>query len=301
MWYTGAMKRLTLLFLALLPALAPAASPVWFNSGMNNRDITFSPDGNVLLTTIVAPKQQAAVIAVSVRRNGQWSPLEVAPFSGSHMDIEPAFSVDGDYLYFASRRPKPYRDEVDWDLWRVSFDGSAWGEPEHLGNTVNTPGDEFYPSLTADGVLYFTATREDTLGREDLYRAPPDEAGAFTTVENVGAPVNTDAYEFNAFIAPDESYLIFGAQRRPGEIGGGDLYISYRENGQFTAPVLLPDTINSARLDYCPTVFEGRLYFTTELSDDISVSSMADMQGLYRSPGNGLGDIYWVEASGIID
>lgn len=273
---------------------------MWFNSGMNNRDITFSPDGDVLLTTIVAPRQQAAIIAVSYKYDDIWSPLKVAPFSGEFMDIEPAFSPDGAYVYFASKRPKPDRAGEDWDLWRVAFDVPDWGEPEHLGNVVNSEGNEFYPSLTREGKLYFTATREDSLGTEDIYRALPDENGLFKSVENVGAPVNSPAFEFNAFIAPDESYLIFGAQRRPDEIGGGDLYISYREEKLFTEPLLLSAPVNTGRLDYCPTVWQDRLYFTTESQSDTLVKNIVDMEKLYLSPGNGLGDVYWISLEEIL-
>jgi len=91
--------------------LAAEKSPVWFNSGINNRDITFSPDGNLILTTVVAPKNQFSVIAMSENIDGRWSALETAPFSGEFQDIEAAFHPNGNWVYFASKRPKPDRVE----------------------------------------------------------------------------------------------------------------------------------------------------------------------------------------------
>lgn len=296
------MRKATALIL-ILPLFGTAKEPAWFNTSMNNRDITFSPSGDVMLTTIMAPKNLHSLIAMSVKTNGDWSPLEVVPFSGQYPDIEPAFSPDGSYLYFASKRPVPDDEKASWDIWRVSYEqeNNSFGEPENLGAPVNSSGNEFYPSLTRDGVLYFTATQEGGLGKEDLYRATPNDTGHFSSVENVGAPVNSEAYEFNAFIDPDENYLIFGSQGRASAIGGGDLYISFNSNGDFQAPVLLPAPINTPKLDYCPTVYDGRFYFTSEQPGTNLPKSMAGMSDWYKSPGNGLGDIYSVHLAQLLE
>lgn len=300
------ITRLLIALLLTLPSTLIAADPepVWFNSGMNNRDITFSPDGRMMLTTLMLPKNQSAVIAISHQTESGWSPLEIAPFSGRHPDIEPAFSPDGKTLYFASKRPVAGKGTTDWDLWRVAYraDGNEWGDPVNLGEPVNTIGNEFYPSVTSSGRLYFTATREDTIGKEDLYVANPGPDG-FVNVMNVGEPVNSEAFEFNAFIAPDESYLIFGAQRRPGEIGGGDLYISHKTASGFSEPALLPASVNTPKLDYCPTVWNDRLYFTSERSGPLPVggfNNVEAVEGWSGSSGNGLGDIYWLPAADIL-
>ncbi|MBT7371515.1 MAG: hypothetical protein HN816_12755 [Gammaproteobacteria bacterium] len=266
---------------------------------MNNRDITFSPDGTIMLTSIVAPKNLSAIIAISYRRDGKWTALEVAPFSGQHADIEPSFSPDGKAIFFASKRPKPNREGADWDIWQVDYHDGNWGEPVNPGSPVNTAENEFYPSTTLNGTLYFTSSRSDSLGNEDLYLARLTN-GAYTEVLNIGAPVNSKAWEFNSFIAPDESYLIFGSQGREGEIGGGDLYISYRKEGSFEPPQLLGRQINTTRLDYCPSVHGGRLYFTSELPARLDISSMTKLKSWYESAGNGLGDIYWVDFHDIL-
>ncbi len=265
------------------------------SSGLNNRDITFSADGNLILTTIMSPKNLFAVIAMSRREAGGWSDLEVAPFSGEYQDIEAMFSPDGTMVYFASKRPKPGREGDDWDLWRVAYDGKSFGEPEHLGDAVNSRGNEFYPSVASNGNLYFTATREDGVGSEDIFLATLDGDGSYSNVTVLGDGVNTTTNEFNAFVAPDESYLVFGSQRRPDEIGGGDLYISWREDDQFGPAQLLPGAgINTSRLDYCPYVFKDRFYFTSERATAIPAGnkSIQTIEALFTQPGNGLGDLY---------
>ena len=253
-----------------------------------------------MLTSITAPRNLFSIIAISYLRRNTWSELEVAPFSGSYSDSEPAFTPDGQSLFFASKRPKEHRKGVDWDIWQVSYIDGKCGEPTNPGAPVNSSGNEFYPSIADNGNLYFTATRQDSLGKEDLYRAIATE-GKYSSVENVGAPVNSPAFEFNAFIAPDESYRIFGSQGRNDEVGGGDLYISFRIDGKFEAPGLLSNQINTTRLDYCPTVFAQRLYFTSERVVDRSLSTIEQLAHRYESPGNGLGDIYRVDFDKILN
>ncbi len=287
----------SLLFTLFLcpPALGQedlAADLHWVSSGMNNRDITFSPDGKVLLTTITSPKNHFSAIAISVKRAGTWSSLEIAPFSGHYQDIEAIFSPDGKQVFFASTRPKPDREGSDWDIWRLNYEKGNWSEPVNLGEPVNSSGAEFYPSVAANGNLYFTATREQGLGSEDIYRAVY-EKGRYNRIENLGPGVNSQAFEFNAFVAPDESYLIFGSQGREGEVGGGDLYISRAHEGRFEDARLLNREINTSRLDYCPSVFQGRLYFTSErMTSSPDLSDFEALQHTMNGPGNGLGDIY---------
>ena len=286
--------KLILALLLLAGSTANAAPALhWSSDGLNNRDLTIHPNGNVLLTSLMSPKNLFSAIAVSTRVDGQWSDLAIAPFSGTFDDLEAMFDPAGEWLYFASKRPKPDRDGDDWDLWRVAYSDQGWGDPENLGTTINTDGDEFYPSLTRDGKLYFTATRNKNT-REDIFVATQHQ-GQFALVKAVGSGVNSATWEFNSFIDPDERYLIFGSQRRDGEVGGGDLYISYRKDGVFEPAQLLKGTVNSKRLDYCPFVFEDTLFFASERAAELQKPlTMKQLQHVFSAPGNGMGDIYQI-------
>ncbi len=290
-----------LLLLLLLPFPAQSAGPylLWFNSGFNNRDVTFTPDGNRVLSTILMPRNLSATIITSTYVDGIWNPAEVASFSGQYADIEPMFTPDGSALYFASQRPKPDREGNDWDIWRVDYRNGVFSDPVNLGAPINTPGNEFYPSIAANGNLYFTATRADSKGHEDIYMAKPEGDG-YSEPVSLGTGVNSAVYEFNAFIAPDESYLIFGSQGREGELGGGDLYVSYRgEDGSFQPATLLP-RINSPRLDYSPMVFRNKLYYTSERKGPMDVSTITKIIELHSTPGNGLGDVYMIDLNQVM-
>ena len=291
-----------LLALAVCNCTCTYAGPElhWVSSGLNNRDITFSADGNTLLTSIMSPKNLFAAIAISHKVDGSWSELQIAPFSGRHQDIEAMFTPDGKQVFFSSKRPKPDRDGDDWDIWQVSYNNGTWSEPVNPGGPINSTGDEFYPSIASNNNLYFTATREEGKGAEDIFRAIY-ENGEYSTIESLGDGVNTKNYEFNAFVAPDESYLIFGSQRREGEVGGGDLYISRNKGGKFQAAILLGVDINTKRLEYCPYVFEGRFYFTSERAHQFEGRfSYESLKTAFSSPGNGLGNIYSVPLNDLL-
>ena len=59
----------------------------------------------------------------------------------------------------------------------------------------------------------------------DLYRSRL-VSGKYTEAENLGDAINTEFDEFEAFIDPNEEFLIFMAGGRPDGLSGFDLFIS---------------------------------------------------------------------------
>lgn len=276
------------------------------STGLNERDLAISPDGNELLFTVVAPLNKfSAIFQVTKQANGTWSKPKIASFSGNYPDLEPAFSPDGKKLYFASKRPLNGKSKNDFDIWMTEKNNGIWSEPKHLGNEVNTEMDEFYPSVAANGNLYFTASYNESVSKEDIFVAR-FENGSYTKPVALDSAVNSKLYEFNAYIAPDESYILFTAYGRKGDKGRGDIYISIKKDGkwQTARPI---ESINSDKLDYCPTVSsDGKtLFFTSERSQiksDFS-NKKADYQyfeNVQKSAQNGSGDIYWVNFEEIL-
>jgi Tol biopolymer transport system component len=101
--------------------------------------------------------------------------------------------------------------------------------------------------------------------------------GRYQAPENLGAPLNSDGDETQPYIAPDESYVVFG---RPGDVGSLDLWVTFRDAGsQWTEPVNLGPTVNSPAPDICPIVSpNGRYLF-------------------FNSYRNGNADNHWVSAA----
>ena len=172
-----------------------------------------------------------------------------------------AFSPDGQWIYFSSDRPISGNEKKDFDIWRVKrLPSGKWGEPENLGPNVNSAKDEFYPSVTRSGNLYFTAELPQGRGSEDIVVCKPDGTG-FGKPELLPEDIDTKFDEFNAFIDPDEQFILFSSYGRENDMGGGDLYMSRKDaQGNWLPSHHLPVPLNSGSLDYCPYVTPDKTY-----------------------------------------
>jgi Tol biopolymer transport system component len=271
------------------------------NTNLRERDFALSPDGNEVFYTLQSPVRNFQTIIYLKKDNkGSWSKPEVAPFAGRYSDLEPAFTIDGKRLFFASNRPVTGNQIKDFDIWYVEKENGRWGDAKNAGNPVNTPNDEYYPSVAKCGNLYFTAAYEKATGKEDIYLSVW-ENGKYKEPVPLDSAVNSATYEFNAFISPDEQFIIFTSYGRKDDKGGGDLYMSIKDANGKWMPAKNLVTLNSDKLDYCPFVsFDKKtLYFTSErhILKDCFSDRPAAYSGLMRSfsnPLNGGGNIYRV-------
>ena len=269
-------------------------------TGMDDRDIAISPTMDEIFYGVLEPPHYVIVHLVQI--NGRWQPPQIAPFSGHYNDYEPQFSPDGSRLYFCSERPLSGQGEPkDSDIWFVERTAGGWGDPHNLGGPVNTEKNEFYPSVTHDGTLYFTSHDMH------IYRSEFRD-GEYLAPEMLPDSVNTRIGEYNAFVAPDESYLIFTSHGWGYRAGRGDLFISYRKkDGSWTQARHLGPDINSSFADMSPTVSpEGKfLFFSSmrvpEAYDPTPISDYQQLLMNFNKPMNKKFDIYWVEAESIVD
>ncbi|TBN04893.1 hypothetical protein EYD45_06425 [Hyunsoonleella flava] len=235
----------------------------------NVRDIAISPNGNeVLFTAQSTMGNLSAIIEVKKKNNG-WGLPKIVSFSGQYFDLEPFFSKDGLTLYFVSTRPKPdsKNEKKDFDIWYVTRKSlkDEWSAPMNMGSPINTEHGEFYPSIANNGNFYFTRDNPELKRKDDIY-VSKNVNGEYTEAIVLSDSINTNGYEYNAFIAPDESYLIFGGYGRKDGFGSGDLYISYNTKNGWSAAKNLGNVINSSKMDYCPFVGVDNktLYFTSK-------------------------------------
>ncbi|MFI5163231.1 MAG: hypothetical protein ACHQHN_18270 [Sphingobacteriales bacterium] len=288
---------------ANLPADTPRLfAPGILSDGLSNRDFTISPAGDEAFFTIQGPRFILSTIMHIVLKDGKWGNPEVAPFSGQYRDLEAAFSPDGQAIYFSSDRPVNGDVKNDFDLWRVHrLPNGKWGEPENLGPIVNSPKSEFYPSVTKSGNLYFTVEADYCRGSEDIVVCKLVN-GVYSKPESLPEDINTKYDEFNAFVDPDEQFIIFSCYGRADDMGRGDLYVSHVDKNGVWLPVKhLPALINSTALDYCPYVTPDKKYlvFTSnrlgkEFADN-NIKTYKEIKEILTSPGNGQDDIYWVK------
>jgi len=140
------------------------------------------------------------------------------------------------------------------DIWSASLgDDGEWGDARHLPATINDPDrDEWCPAVAASGNLYFASDRPGTSRGTDLWVARMID-GVYQPPENLGDAINTKGDEFEAWIAPDESYLLFSAVHRADGQGGYDLFLSRRRDGRWEHARPLTE-INTAASEYNESV-----------------------------------------------
>ena len=278
---------------------APIATlPEITNTFHNIRDFTIYE--NEAYFSAQSTLGDLSVIVKIKRINNQWNNPIIASFSGTHHDIEPFISSNGLKLYFASKRPKENNPKsTDYDIWYVYRDSvkSKWSKAINMGDVINTDKNEFYPSLSDSGNLYFTANYEDSKGKDDIYISEYKN-GKHAKPFSLSNAINSTGDEYNAFIAPDESYIIFGAYKREDGFGSGDLYISYKQSDkQWTQAKNMGADINSKQMDYCPFVYLQTLYFTSKRSqfNKTQFYSTEELISILNSSENGMSRIYQID------
>ncbi|HQX45648.1 MAG TPA: exo-alpha-sialidase [Saprospiraceae bacterium] len=271
----------------------------------NVRDAAISVSGDEIYFTVQSYLGELSAIVVSKFQDGKYSYPEVAPFSGKYHDLEPFLAPDGLRLYFSSNRPleENSNETKDYDIWfveRVSIK-SSWSAPYNMGYPINTKDNEFYPAVSKFNNLYFTSDGAQSKGKDDIFVSIWN-FGSYDLPVSLSDSINSDGIEFNAYIAPDESYLIYTCYNRDGGYGSGDLYISYQtDNGRWTKAMNMGPQINSPKMDYCPFIDpkKGMLYFTskrnavqTKFNDTQALKKLLEEMTQYE---NGLSRLYKIK------
>lgn len=282
-----------------IPALF---APGVVSTGIFTRDMAISPDGKEICFCVAIGNYTYSTILFTKEMNGRWLEPEIVPFSGGPgvMDFEPAFSADGSRLFFLSTRPDGDEPVGDQDIWYVDRTENGWGMPHNLGSPVNTDGGEFFPSLTREGTLYFTRNEKNSPVNQ-IFRSR-FENGSFQEPELLPAAVNCGTNRFNAYVSPDESYLIVPAAGMEDSYDGVDYYVVFRDgNDRWSRPVNMGRRVNldNAR-GWSPYVSPDGSYFffmaTRTREIDEANWNYNNLKALNNAPGNGNASIYWVDA-----
>lgn len=216
------------------PAFTKDGSTVVFARGNTGKSKDPSPDVDLY---------------ISKKTGNAWSEPERLSISDSlAWDGSPSFSADERTLYFSSNR-RGGKGGVD--LYRVPIDNSGrFGRPINLGSTINTPGDELFPYVSANGKLYFSSDGHPSIGGLDLFVASRNENEII--VEHLGVPINSIGDDFAiSFSDSTQGYI---SSNRPGGKGDDDIYF-FKSTGSedrwwTTAPPPVIDTLNKKIINY---------------------------------------------------
>lgn len=153
--------------------------------------------------------------------NNEWDNVTELPFNSNEFSIaHPALSPDEKILYFASDMPGTIGNS---DIYKASInsDGTL-GNPENLGNLINTSGRETFPSLDQNGNLYFASDGHLGLGGLDVFVAKVKPDGSFEKPINLGNKLNSAFDDFGmTFINPTSGFF---SSNREGGKGFDDIY-----------------------------------------------------------------------------
>jgi hypothetical protein len=207
-------------------------------------DLAISPHGDeVFFATGVWPHSK---IMYMKKMGDKWLLADTAIFSKDCWATEPAFSPDGQYLYFSTSKGKT--DIKNYSLWRVKKIKEGWSQPESLFDVGGDSIFEFHPTITSDGLIYFCGWKAKN-ATGNIYMSQCVSNKCSDPIK-IGTPINSSYNVVDPFISPDGTYMIF-ASDQPGGYGGLDQYISYRNSdGTWTNPKNLGSKFNTRNDDY---------------------------------------------------
>ena len=177
--------------------------------------ISFTPDGQTMYLSRARREPNAHTgveIYTSQRSDAKWSaPVKYEITADTISSYgHPAVSPDGKWLYFTSNMPGGSGGK---DIWRVNIQERV-GSLENLGEFINTPGDEMFPYVRTDSLLYFASDGHPGFGGLDIFKATLTPSGGWK-VENMGAPMNSAADDFGITFGKGESGF-FSSNRTDG-------------------------------------------------------------------------------------
>lgn len=191
------------------------------DSKYNNGPICFSQDKMTLIFTRNSNKQDANAADKNYKLEIYEARLNIDGFekvtpmpfnSTSYNCAHPSLTADGKTLYFASDMPG---GQGGLDIWYSKLDDAGvWGAPINMGDKINTKGNEMFPSIGANNLLYFASNGQEGLGGLDIYEVKLKADGNVGKVYNMGLPINSSDDDFGIVFSDDMKTGYFSSNRK---------------------------------------------------------------------------------------
>ncbi len=193
--------------------------PVSFDQ---RKDIIYFTRNNFVKGKLSKSKTDVVNLKIFIGKleEGEWKLTGSFKFNSDEYSAgHPSISKDGTIMYFASDMPGGYGKS---DLYFSVLSNGQWSKPFNLGPKINTEGNEFFPFISDDGVIYFASDGHGGLGGLDIYFSVP-ERGIFTSIENMGYPINSAKDDFGLALDSTGVKGYFSSNRSGGK-GNDDIY-----------------------------------------------------------------------------
>jgi outer membrane protein OmpA-like peptidoglycan-associated protein/tetratricopeptide (TPR) repeat protein len=191
-----------------------------FCSSKDGHTIFFTRNSDIKKDKSIDGSQKLKIMQATILNDNFQSMMVLKFNSNEYNCAHPAISLDGKTLYFSSDMGG---GQGGMDIYYCKLDaGGAWGSPINMGEKVNTTGNELFPSITDDNVLYFASNGHEGLGGLDIYESKikDDKAGK---VYNMGKPVNSERDDFAYNLNSDGKKGFLSSNRKNGGMND-DIY-----------------------------------------------------------------------------
>lgn len=197
------------------------SKPEVVNGGLNTEAdegaSCLSPDQREMYLTqcVTDPSYpRYAQIVKSNRADAAWGKASSVELTKDTLSCfaHPAVSPDGQWLYFVSDMPG---GKGGLDIWRVRITSAGYGGVENLGEPINTPGNEMFPTFRPNGDLYFSSDGHPGMGGLDIFIAHPGKSGRYV-LEHPGYPLNSQGDDFGMTFEGVKNRGFFSSNRNDG-------------------------------------------------------------------------------------
>ena len=195
----------------------PEAVTGGLNTDFDEGACALTPDQRTMyLTQCVsdASYPRYAQIVTSARSDAAWGkPTELKITADTLSSYaHPAVSPDGEWLYFVSDMPGGMGG---MDIWRARITPVGLGGVENLGEPINSPGNEMFPTFRPNGDLYFSSDGHPGMGGLDIFIASVGRDGKYH-VAHPGYPLNSQADDFGMTFEGVHNRGYFASNRNDG-------------------------------------------------------------------------------------
>ena len=202
------------------------------NSKFHEGIVSFTPDGNTAYFTresyyedeyqkdsLNNTKYSQLYIYKATKLKDSWDTFESLEINDVNFSNKnPMVSPDGKHLYFSSNMPGGFGL---YDLYKAEIkDDGSLGKAENLGQKINTEGQEAFPFITGENMIYFSSDGHLGLGGLDVFYSKNVD-DKWSNSKNVGIPVNSGADDFAFMIKEENGYV---SSNRTGGVGKDDIY-----------------------------------------------------------------------------
>jgi len=209
------------------------------NTELHESAAVFTKDGQTMYFTrnnIVDGKKRKdkedvirlRIFKAKYQEKDTWQVVEDLPINhDSYSTAYPALNAAEDKLYFSSDRDGTLGMS---DIWYVALNkDGTYGNPVHLGESINTEGREGFLFIDSNDVLYFASDGHLGLGGLDIFKTQLDANGMPTKIESLGEPFNSPQDDFALIIEPEKEVGYFTSNRTTGGSENDEIYYFYKE------------------------------------------------------------------------